>query len=68
MSRKLKLRDKFIPVNKPKIFGTEKKLINECLKSGWISSEGPFVEKFEHNLSKKIFFKFQQKKIWYICF
>jgi len=51
MSRKLKLRDKFIPVNKPKIFGTEKKLINECLKSGWISSEGPFVKKFEKSFS-----------------
>ena len=37
-------------MNKPKIFGTEKKFINECLKTGWISSEGPFVKKFENSL------------------
>ena len=51
MSRKLKLKNNFIPVNKPKIFGTEKKLINQCLESGWISSEGPFVKKFEKSFS-----------------
>ena len=46
--------DKFIPVNEPLIGKREKELINECLDTGWISSEGPFVEKFEHSLSKKI--------------
>ena len=46
--------DKFIPVNEPLIGKREKELINECLDTGWISSEGPFVEKFEHSLSKKV--------------
>ena len=46
--------DKFIPVNEPSIGYREKELINECIDSGWISSEGPFVEKFESELSKKI--------------
>ena len=46
--------DKFIPVNEPSIGDREKELINECIDTGWISSEGPFVEKFELELSKKI--------------
>ncbi len=46
--------DKFIPVNEPLIGKREKELINECLDTGWISSEGPFVEKFESSLSKKV--------------
>ena len=47
MRKKLKLKDKFIPVNTPKIFGSEKSLINKCLQTGWVSSEGPYVKKFE---------------------
>jgi len=38
---------KFIPVNQPLLNGNEKKYLTECIDSGWISSEGPFVEKFE---------------------
>ena len=52
MKKKLKLRNKFIPVNKPKIFGHEKKYVNEALKTGWISSEGPLVKKFENSFAK----------------
>lgn len=48
---------KFIPVNLPKIFSKEKKLVNEALKTNWISSEGPFVKKFE-----KQFSNFNKKK------
>jgi len=51
MSQKLKLKNKFIPVNTPKIFGNEKKYVNQALSTGWISSEGPFVKKFEHIFS-----------------
>lgn len=36
-----------IPVNTPLLAGNEKKYLTECVESGWISSEGPFVEKFE---------------------
>ena len=46
--------DKFIPVNEPSLGEREKELINECLDTGWISSEGPFVEKFELSLSQRI--------------
>jgi len=42
----------YIPVNEPLLNGNEKKYINECIDSGWISSEGPFIEKFEKNMSR----------------
>ena len=42
---------KFIPVNIPKIFKNEKRFINQALRTNWISSEGPFVKKFEKNFS-----------------
>ena len=42
----------FIPVNEPLLGQKEKKYLLECIESGWISSEGAFVEKFEKNLSK----------------
>jgi perosamine synthetase len=38
-----------IPVNEPLLDGNEKKYLLECIDSGWISSEGPFVKKFEDN-------------------
>ena len=40
-----------IPVNQPLLDGNEKKYLNECIDSGWISSEGPFVSRFESNLA-----------------
>lgn len=36
-----------IPVNAPLLDGNEKRYLAECIDSGWISSEGPFVGKFE---------------------
>ncbi len=44
----------FIPVNTPLLKGNEKKYLNECIDSGWISSEGPFVEKFEKAVAKVV--------------
>ena len=43
---------KIIPVNVPKISKHEKKFVNECLKTNWISSEGKFVKLFEEKFSK----------------
>jgi perosamine synthetase len=37
----------FIPVNEPLLQGKEKQYLEECIDTGWISSEGPFVDKFE---------------------
>jgi len=41
-----------IPVNTPLIAGNEKKYLNECIDTGWISSEGPFVKRFETEMAK----------------
>ena len=37
----------FIPVNTPTISESDQQAVLDCLKSGWISSEGPQVEIFE---------------------
>ena len=44
----------FIPVNKPLLLGNEKKYLEECIDTGWISSEGPFVKKFETEFAKTV--------------
>lgn len=41
----------FIPVNEPLLNGNEKKYLCECIDTGWISSEGPFVKQFEEKMS-----------------
>ena len=40
----------FIPVNEPLLNGNEKKYLMECIDSGWISSEGPFVASLKKDL------------------
>lgn len=42
---------KFIPVNTPLLDGNEKKYLCECIDTGWISSEGPFVKRFESDMA-----------------
>lgn len=42
-----------IPVNEPLLDGNEKKYLCECIDTGWISSEGPFINKFEDGLAKR---------------
>ena len=41
-----------IPVNEPLLDGNEKKYLLECIETGWISSDGPFVKKFEKKFSE----------------
>lgn len=45
---------KFIPVNEPLLDGNEKKYLNECIDTGWISSEGPFINKFEKEFASRM--------------
>ncbi|KAB8317526.1 DegT/DnrJ/EryC1/StrS family aminotransferase [Tolypothrix campylonemoides VB511288] len=40
-----------IPVNEPLLNGNEKKYLFECIETGWISSEGPFVKQFEEQFA-----------------
>ena len=43
-----------IPVNTPLLEGNEKKYLLDCIETGWISSEGPFVKQFEAAFAKKM--------------
>lgn len=43
-----------IPVNEPLLNGNEKKYLNECIDTGWISSEGPFVKRFEDGMANLV--------------
>jgi perosamine synthetase len=54
MKKKLKLNKKFIPVSIPHISKEDIKSVNDVLKKGWISSDGPEVRTFERKFSKKI--------------
>lgn len=44
----------FIPVNEPLLNGNEEKYLVECIRTGWISSEGPFVSRFEEQFSARM--------------
>ena len=44
----------FVPVNEPLLNGNEKKYLCECIDTGWISSEGPFVKEFEQKMSAAV--------------
>lgn len=46
--------EEFIAVNTPLLTGNEKKYLNECIDTGWISSEGPFVSRLENELSHRL--------------
>jgi len=48
----------FIPVNEPIFLGNEKKYLTECIETGWISSEGPFIKQFEEKFALKVERKF----------
>jgi perosamine synthetase len=39
------------PVAEPELGAEEARYVDECLRSGWISSIGPFVERFERALA-----------------
>jgi len=45
--------EEFIPVNEPLLDGNEKRYLSECIDTGWISSEGPFLNKFEQLLAAR---------------
>jgi perosamine synthetase len=42
------------PVYQPSLSGNEKKYVNECLDSTWISSKGKFIKEFEDGFAKFI--------------
>lgn len=40
-----------IPVNQPLLCGNEAKYLAECVDTGWVSSEGPFVRRLEEGMA-----------------
>ncbi len=47
-----------VPVNEPLLNGNEAKYLQQCISTGWISSEGPFVSEFENLFAKRVGRKF----------
>lgn len=43
-----------IPVNEPLLDGNEKQYLLECIETGWISSEGPFIKRFEEKFAARV--------------
>lgn len=43
-----------VPVNQPLLDGNEEKYLVECVRTGWISSEGPFVARFEAQFAARV--------------
>lgn len=41
-------------MNQPLLDGNEKKYLSECIDTGWISSEGPFVKCFEDTFATRV--------------
>lgn len=41
-----------IPVAAPSLIGNEKKYVNDCMESGWISSAGKYIELFESHFAE----------------
>jgi perosamine synthetase len=44
--------DKFIPLHEPYFGGNEKKYLEECIDSTFVSSVGPFVDLFEQRIAE----------------
>jgi perosamine synthetase len=44
----------FVPVNEPLLDGAEKRYLAECIDTGWISSEGPFVRRLEEEFAARV--------------
>ena len=44
----------FIPLHEPRFIGNEKRYLNECLDSTFVSSVGRFVDQFEQEISDYI--------------
>jgi perosamine synthetase len=42
----------FVPVNTPLLDGKEAEYLAECIRTGWISSEGPFIKRFEQAMAE----------------
>jgi perosamine synthetase len=46
--------DDFIPLIVPEICGNEWRYVKECLDTGWVSSVGSYVDRFEQMVAKQV--------------
>jgi len=46
------MSDMYVPVNEPLIGDEEKRLVADCVESGWISSAGKYIEQFEREFAE----------------
>jgi len=44
--------EQFIPLNEPQFIGNEKKYLNDCIDSTYVSSTGDFIDKLENNIAR----------------
>ena len=42
----------FIPLSEPCLRGNEREYVLECIESGWVSSVGSFVDRFEQEMCR----------------
>lgn len=47
-------RESAIPLAEPELRGNEWKYVKECLDSGWVSSAGSFVDRFEREFAERL--------------
>lgn len=47
-----------IPVNEPLIGEKELQYVTDCLKTGWISSAGKYIEEFEEPWAKNVYWMY----------
>ena len=43
-----------IPIYRPTLGGREREYVNDCLDSGWISSKGPYLARFEEGFARAV--------------
>lgn len=48
------MSEDFIAVNRPLLTGSEEKYLVDCIRTGWISSEGPYISRFEAEFSTRV--------------
>ena len=46
--------NEFIPLHEPRFVGNEKKYLNDCIDSTFVSSVGKYVDLFEKNFAQKV--------------
>ena len=47
----LRVSEGFVPLHEPEFLGDEEKFVLDCLRSGWVSSVGQYVDRFETEIA-----------------